>query len=171
MTDKQPAVSRPQGRQSRLDIIKAIIQTQDIGSQEELAQALQKVGVNMTQATLSRDLKLLKVVKGNSPRGRSVYMMPDNPYYRRVREHRQQGTAIQNGFMSIRISGQLAVIKCRPGYASGLASDIDNAKFPDIIGTIAGDDTIFLALEEGFNKDTLEANLRTIVPVYPGTHI
>ena len=143
-------------RQSRLDIIKAIIQTQEIGSQEELAQALSKQGVNMTQATLSRDLKLLKV---------------ENPYYRRVREHRQTGTAIQNGFMSVRFSGQLAVIKCRPGYASGLASDIDNAHFHEVIGTIAGDDTIFLALEEGFNKETLEANLRTIVPVYPGSHI
>ena len=55
-------------RQSRLDIIKAIIQMQEIGSQEELAQALSKVGVNMTQATLSRDLKLLKVVKGFSPK-------------------------------------------------------------------------------------------------------
>lgn len=156
-------------RQSRLDIIKAIIQTQEIGSQDELAQALSKEGVNMTQATLSRDLKLLKVVKGFSPKGRSIYMLPENPYYRRVREHRQEGTAIRNGFMSVKFSGQLAVIKCRPGYASGLASDIDNAHFPEVIGTIAGDDTIFLALEEGFNKDTLEANLRTIVPVYPGS--
>lgn len=158
-------------RQSRLDIIKAIIHTQEIGSQEELAQALAKEGVNMTQATLSRDLKLLKVVKGFSSQGRSIYMMPDNPYYRRVREHRQEGTAIRNGFMSIRISGQLAVIKCRPGYASGLASDIDNAHIQDVIGTIAGDDTIFLALEEGFNRDTLEDNLRSIAPVYPGSQL
>ena len=67
-------------RQSRLDIIKAIIQTQEIGSQDELAQALAKEGVKMTQATLSRDLKLLKVVKGFSPKGRSIYMMPDIPY-------------------------------------------------------------------------------------------
>ena len=59
-------------RQSRLDIIKAIIQTQEIGSQDELAQALSKEGVNMTQATLSRDLKLLKVVKGFSPKGRAI---------------------------------------------------------------------------------------------------
>ncbi|MDO5482720.1 MAG: arginine repressor [Bacteroidaceae bacterium] len=158
-------------RQSRLDIIKAIIQTQEIGSQDELAQALAKEGVRMTQATLSRDLKLLKVVKGFSPKGRSIYMMPDNPYYRRVREHRQEGTAIRNGFMSIRISGQLAVIKCRPGYASGLASDIDSAHIKDVIGTIAGDDTIFLALEEGFNRDTLEDNLRSIAPVYPGSQL
>ena len=156
-------------RQSRLDIIKTIIQTQEIGSQEELAQALSKEGVNMTQATLSRDLKLLKGVKGFSPKGRSIYMMPENPYYRRVREHRQEGTAIRNGFMTVKFSGQLAVIKCRPGYASGLASDIDNAHLSEVIGTIAGDDTIFLALEEGYDRETLEANLKTIVPVYSGS--
>lgn len=158
-------------RQDRLDIIKQIIQTQEIGNQEELAQALAKKGHNLTQSSLSRDLKLLKVVKGFAPGGKNIYMMPDNPNYMRVREHRELGTAIQNGFMSIRISGQLAVIKTRPGYASGLASDIDNANFPEIIGTIAGDDTIFLALEENFDKEVLEANLRTIVPVYPGSHI
>lgn len=156
-------------RQSRLDIIKAIIQMQEIGSQEELSQALAAEGVRMTQATLSRDLKALKVVKGFSSKGRTIYMLPDNPYYRRVREHRQEGTAIRNGFMSVRFTGQLAVIKCRPGYASGLASDIDNARFHEVVGTIAGDDTIFLALEEGYNRDILEANLRTIVPVYPGS--
>ena len=158
-------------RQSRLDIIKAIIQTQEICSQDELSQVLAAEGVKMTQATLSRDLKALKVVKGFSPKGRTIYMLPDNPYYRRVREHRQEGTAIRNGFMSIRISGQLAVIKCRPGYASGLASDIDNAKIHDIIGTLAGDDTIFLALEEGYDREALEANLRMIVPVYPGSQL
>ncbi len=159
------------GRQSRLDIIKGIIQTKNIGNQEELLSELAEMGIRPAQATLSRDLKLLKVVKGIVPGGKQAYMLPNNPYYRRVREHRAEGTAVRNGFMSIRISGQLAVIKCRPGYANGLAADIDNAGFTEIIGTIAGDDTIFLALEEGVNKEILEANLRTIVPVYPGSHL
>lgn len=158
-------------RQGRLEVIKDIIQTKDIGSQDELLAELAVLGHKLTQATLSRDLKLLKVVKGITPSGKSAYMLPANQYYRRVREHRQEGVAVRNGFMSIRISGQLAVIKCRPGYASGLASDIDNAKFSEIIGTIAGDDTIFLALEEGCDRETLEADLRTIVPVYAGTHL
>ena len=156
---------------SRFDLIRTIIQTQDIGRQDELAQALINKGVNVTQSTLSRNLKTLKVVKGFNAQGRSIYMLPNNPHYRRVRDHQQEGTAIRNGFMSMRISGQLAVIKCRPGYASGLASDIDAAHISDVIGTIAGDDTIFLALEEGFNKDTLEANLRSIAPVYSGSQL
>lgn len=158
-------------RQSRLDIIKQIVQTQDIGNQEELAKALAKTGHRLTQSSLSRDLKALKVIKGFAPDGKNIYMLPDNPKYQRVRQHREMGTAIQNGFMSIRISGQLAVIKVRPGYASGLASDIDTANFPEVIGTIAGDDTIFLALEEGFDKESLENNLRSIAPVYPGSQL
>ena len=158
-------------RQSRLDIIKAIIQEQEIGSQDELLAVLASRGLTLTQATLSRDLKLLRVVKGNSHKGKPVYMLPDNPYYQRVREHREVGTAVQNGFMRIRYTGNLAVIKTRPGYASGLASDIDNANFEEVIGTIAGDDTIMMALEEGFNKEILEANLRTIIPVYPGSRM
>ena len=155
-------------RQSRLDIIKQIIQLEEIGSQEELARALEKTGHRLTQSSLSRDLKLLKVVKGFAPSGKNIYMLPDNPKYQRVREHRDTGIALQNGFMTIRISGQLAVIKCRPGYASGLASDIDNANIPEVIGTIAGDDTIFLALEEGFDKEVLEDCLKGIAPVYSG---
>lgn len=158
-------------RQSRLDIIKQIVQTQDIGNQEELAKALAKTGHRLTQSSLSRDLKALKVIKGFAPDGKNIYMLPDNPKYQRVRQHREMGTAIQNGFMSVRISGQLAVIKVRPGYASGLASDIDTANFPEVIGTIAGDDTIFLALEEGFDKESLENNLRSIAPVYPGSQL
>jgi len=158
-------------RQNRLDLIRQIIQMQEIGNQEELAQALALSGHNLTQSSLSRDLKLLKVVKGFAPSGKNIYMLPDSPKYVRVRQHRETGQAILNGFMSVRISGQLAVIKCRPGYASGLASDIDNANFPEVIGTIAGDDTIFLALEEGFDKEILENDLRSIAPVYPGSQI
>lgn len=168
---ERQSASRKPDRQSRLNVIKHLIQSREIGSQDELAQALAKTGHVLTQSSLSRDLKLLKVIKGFAPSGKSIYMLPDHPRYQRVREHHDTGMAIENGFMSIRISGQLAVIKCRPGYASGLASDIDNAKISEIIGTIAGDDTIFLALEEGFDKETLEANLRTIVPVYPGSKL
>ena len=154
---------------SRLDLIKMLVQSQEISCQEELLQALEQEGVSVTQSTLSRDLKALKVVKGFSPQGHSIYMLPDNPYYRRVRDYKREGSAIRNGFMSLRFSGQLAVIKCKPGYASGLACDIDTAHISDIIGTIAGDDTIFLALEEGYDKEDSEAKLRSRAPIYTGS--
>jgi len=152
-------------RQVRLTRIRAIVQSMEIGSQEELARALAKEGFVLTQSALSRDLKLLKVVKGIGTGGRPVYMLPENPYYHRVREHRLANHPSAKGAATLRVSGQLAIIKCRPGYASGLASDIDNAGFQGIIGTIAGDDTIFMALEEGCDKAVLEHELRTIVPL------
>ena len=154
---------------SRLDLIKMLVQSQEISCQEELLQALEQEGVSVTQSTLSRDLKALKVVKGFSPQGHSIGMLRDSPCYRRVRDYKREGSAIRNGFMSLRFSGQLAVIKCKPGYASGLACDIDTAHISDIIGTIAGDDTIFLALEEGYDKEDIEAKLRSIAPIYTGS--
>jgi len=149
-------------RQRRLDRIKAIIHTQEISNQEELAQALAKEGYRQTQSVLSRDLKLLKVVKGLTNSGKPIYMLPENPYYRRVREHRQAVNVLQTNLLSIRFSGTLAVVKCRPGYASALASDIDAAGLEEVIGTIAGDDTIFLALEEEADREVLESKLKTV---------
>ena len=149
-------------RQTRLDRIKAIIHTQEISNQEELAQALAKEGYRQTQSVLSRDLKLLKVVKGMTNSGKPIYMLPENPYYRRVKEHRKTVNLLQDNLISIRFTGSLAVLKCRPGYASALASDIDAAGLDEIIGTIAGDDTIFLALEEGTDRTVTESRLKTI---------
>ena len=150
-------------RQIRLERIRAIIHSQEISNQVELAQVLEREGYKLTQPMLSRDLKLLKVVKGLSGNGKPVYMLPDTPYYRRVREHRQELNALRTEPLAVSFSGQLAVVKCRPGYASALASDIDDAGFDEVIGSIAGDDTIFLALKEGVNKEILEAKLKTVI--------
>ena len=149
-------------RQERLARIKAIIQSQEIGNQQELAQALAKEGYVLTQSGLSRDLKLLKVVKGISTAGKPAYMLPENPYYRRVREHRESVNMMRSNLLSVKFSGTLAVVKCRPGYASALASDIDAAGFAEIIGTIAGDDTIFLALQEDADREIVETKLKTV---------
>ncbi|MBQ9641104.1 MAG: arginine repressor [Bacteroidaceae bacterium] len=149
-------------RQIRLERIRAIILTQEVGSQQELAQLLAKEGYKLTQPMLSRDLKQLKVVKGVSQSGKSIYMLPDNPYYRRVREHRELVNATRTEVQSVHFSTQLAVVKCRPGYASALASDIDAAGFPEVIGTVAGDDTVFLALQEGADREALESKLKTV---------
>lgn len=150
-------------RQSRLDRVKHIIETNEVGNQEELSAFLQHEGISVTQSSLSRDLKLLKVVKGISAHGKSIYMMPDNPYYKRVREHRDVRMAAAGRLLSVRYTGDIAVIKCRPGYASGIASDIDVADLPQVIGTIAGDDTIFVALAEQTSKQAFEANLHLLI--------
>lgn len=150
---------------SRLDSIKMIISSKEIGSQEELLQELAKEGFQLTQATLSRDLKQLKVAKAASMNGNYVYVLPNNTMYKRMTEpHSASEMLRHNGFMSIEFSSNLAVIRTRPGYASSLAYDIDNNNFPEIIGTIAGDDTIILVLSEGSSRGSIKNALSHIIP-------
>ena len=139
-------------KNSRLDAIKIIISSKEVGSQEELLQELAKEGFRLTQATLSRDLKQLKVAKAASMNGNYVYVLPNNTMYK------------QNGFISIEFSANLAVIKTRPGYASSLAYDIDNRNFDEILGTIAGDDTIMLVIREGCTRAGVKNALSLIIP-------
>lgn len=71
------------------------------------------------------------------------------------------------GFKSIEFAGNIAVIKTRPGYASSLAYDIDNQNFHDILGTIAGDDTILLVLREGVSRAAVKHSLSRVIPNIP----
>ena len=150
---------------SRLDSIKILISTKEIGSQEDLLKELEAEGYNLTQATLSRDLKQLKVAKAASVIGKYIYVLPNNTLYKRVSEpHPSDNMPISNGFVSLRFSGNIAVIRTRPGYASSIAYDIDNGNIPEIIGTIAGDDTIMMVLKEEVTRTDVVHSLRKIVP-------
>ncbi len=153
-------------KNSRLDMIKMIISSQEISNQDELLTALSAEGFKLTQATLSRDLKQLKVAKAAGNGGRAVYVLPNNTMYKRVKERRPvREMMLNNGFVSLRFSGNIGVIRTRPGYASSIAYDIDNASIPQIIGTIAGDDTILIVVEEGCARDAVREGLSTIIPV------
>ena len=151
-------------KNSRLDSIKMIISSKEIGSQEELLQALAAEGFELTQATLSRDLKQLKVAKAATMQGKYVYVLPNDIMYKRSGDQSATEMLMNNGFISMQFSGNLAVIKTRPGYASSMAYDIDNREFSDIIGTIAGDDTILLVLREGADQRSVRSYLSIIIP-------
>ena len=152
-------------KNSRLDAIKIIISSKEIGSQDELLQELAKEGFTLTQATLSRDLKQLKVAKAASMNGNYVYVLPNNTQYKRITSTQVDFHALRNdGFVNIDFSGNLAVIKTRPGYASSLAYDIDNANISEILGTIAGDDTLMMVLREGCGHASVRQALKHIIP-------
>lgn len=152
-------------KNSRLDSIKMIISSKEIGSQDELLQELTKEGFQLTQATLSRDLKQLKVAKAASMNGNYVYVLPNNTMYKRMTEPQKASEMLRhNGFISIEFSNNIAVIKTRPGYASSLAYDIDMHNFHEIIGTIAGDDTIILVVRENCTHTEVKHALSTIIP-------
>ena len=152
-------------KSNRLNAIKIIISSKEIGSQMELMKELIKEGFKITQATLSRDLKQLKVAKAASMNGNYVYVLPNNTMYRRSTvQQSASDMLLHSGFLSIEFSSNIAVIKTKPGYASSLAYDIDNSNLYEIIGTIAGDDTIMLAIREGITHGQLMKALSTIIP-------
>ena len=130
-------------KNSRLDAIKIIISCKEIGSQEELLQELAKEGFRLTQATLSRDLKQLKVAKAASMNGNYVYVLPNNTMYKRMTEQHSAGELLMH---------------------NGLAYDIDSKEFDEILGTIAGDDTIMLVVREGCTETGVKNALSLIIP-------
>lgn len=150
---------------SRMEALKMLISSQELGSQEEVLQALAKEGYTVTQATLSRDLKQLKVAKAASMNGRYVYVLPNETMYKRVPNPRSAREMLMtSGFTSINFSGNMIVIKTRPGYASSIAYNIDNSDIPQSLGTIAGDDTIFLVKKEGTREKDIIDLLAEIIP-------
>lgn len=148
--------------QRQLAIKQAILKKQ-IGSQDELLQILKEQGYELTQATLSRDLKILKVAKVSDPALGYVYVIPEGAGNENQREN-SRINFLADGFQNIQFSGNLAVIKTSPGYASSLAVVIDNAKPFEIIGTVAGDDTILLIMREGISQSDLINSLILIMP-------
>lgn len=152
-------------KKNRLEALRLIISSQQLGSQEELLNALQNEGFNLTQATLSRDLKQLKVAKAATMSGNYVYVLPNESMYKRVSTHSSVREMMQMpGFISINFSGNMGVIKTRPGYASAIAWNIDSSDIPEIIGTIAGDDTIFIVIKEGIRHQEVIEALNDVIP-------
>lgn len=150
-------------RLSRHSEIRKIISRGNVRNQEELLSALKVKGYDMTQATLSRDLKFLKVAKMPHPLEGYVYVIPDFD----SAEARAEGAAdsfLAEGFRGINYSGNLAVMKTLPGYASSFAAVIDSANPYEILGTIAGDDTILIVRREGTSKNDLLNALRSVMP-------
>jgi transcriptional regulator of arginine metabolism len=156
-------------KSSRLEALRLIISSQQLGSQEELLGALKKEGFKLTQATLSRDLKQLKVAKAATMGGNYVYVLPNESVYKRVSTPQSVKEMMQMpGFMSIKFSGNMAVIKTRPGYASSIAWNIDNNNIPTLLGTIAGADTIFIVIREGVSQKEVIDALADVVPNIKG---
>lgn len=141
---------RTLSKSDRLAALRLIITSKELSSQEEVMKALARQGIQATQSMVSRDMKQLKIAKAANSDGKYVYALPNETAYKRV--HRPQPVLDLPpvvGFKSIQFSGNMAVIRTRPGFASSIASNIDSAALPSVIGTIAGDDTIFLVISEG----------------------
>lgn len=147
-------------KRDRHTAIKAAILTNEITSQEQLLNILINKGFDITQATLSRDTKELKIVKMPSASGNYAYQFSDAF----VNIGEDTAPLSNYGFVSIEFSGQLAVIKTRPGYAMAIAGEIDNKATQTILGTVAGDDTILLIPREGIGREEVISSLARFIP-------
>ncbi|MBQ3248067.1 MAG: arginine repressor [Alistipes sp.] len=143
----------------RLSIIRKIIRSEYISSQEELIARLVECGVQVTQSTLSRDLKFMHVAKVPHKEKGYIYVLPNSP-----RSDLVVSTNITDNIIDIAFSGNLCVITTKPGYASAISVPIDSRGISDILGTIAGDNTILLVLREGFDMDNLMEQLCALFP-------
>lgn len=147
--------------------IRKIILKGNVHSQEELLTLLKQNGFDLTQATLSRDLKILQVAKVPHPAKGYVYVIPDSEKAENPADLNRVNY-LADGFKDLRFSGNLAVVRTRPGYASSIAAVIDSANSWEILGTIAGDDTILIIQKEGISKLDLINALISIMPNLKG---
>lgn len=151
-------------KNDRIEMLKLLISSNELGSQDEVLTALAREGFKVTQATLSRDFKQLKVAKAASMNGKYVYVLPNETMYRRVSSPRTAAEMMRMpGYLSINFSGNMGVIRTRPGYASSIAYNIDNSHIDEILGTIAGDDTIFIVIKEGVGQEQVTLRLRNVI--------
>lgn len=134
-----------------------LLRARQISSQEELAELLGRNGEKVTQATLSRDLEELGAVKVRE-NGRVVYRMPEEPppgedWLKRM---------LEEFALEVTSSGNLVVVKTPPGGANAVARALDAAALKDVIGTVAGDDTILIVSREGVRGQTVARRLRSM---------
>ncbi|AGL02003.1 arginine repressor [Desulfoscipio gibsoniae] len=122
-----------------------LIKEQEISTQEDLVVALQNAGFSVTQATVSRDIKELGLIKVPGNTGISRYTVAGEPVNPRNEDRMKR--LFRDSVVSLDYSENLIIIKTPPGEAQGVASTIDNAGWPEIIGTVAGDDTILIIIK------------------------
>ena len=131
-------------KRQRHEVVVDLINKYDIETQEELAAYLKEEGFEVTQATVSRDIRELKLSKIATGNGKQKYIILKNDdshlgdKYIRV---------LRDGFVSMNMAQNILVIKTEQGMAMAVAAALDAMKFPEIVGCIAGDDTIMAAIK------------------------
>lgn len=147
-------------KKDRHQRIKEIISTRDVETQEELAEALRAEGFAVTQATVSRDIRELKLSKLPAGDGRQKYVSikhgeaPLGDRYVRV---------LREGYHSMDMAQNILVMKTVSGMAMAVAAAIDSLKLPEVVGSIAGDDTIMIAVRTVEDTRRLMERIREMI--------
>ncbi len=131
-------------KKNRHDKIIEIINANEVETQDQLATLLKEAGYDVTQATVSRDIRQMKLTKQVTPEGKQkyVYTTADPEVM-----HDKYVNVLKAGYVSAEVAGNLMVIRTVSGMAMALATAIDALEMPEVVGCIAGDDTIFVAIK------------------------
>jgi transcriptional regulator of arginine metabolism len=140
----------------RQGAILRLVQQQQLSTQQEVAAALREAGYEAVQTTVSRDIAQLGLVKARAADGTLAYALPGAADLTRLSE---LTAALRRWVIALTPTGQLLVIQTPPGHANALARAIDAAHLPDVAGTLAGDDTIFVAPRDGLTGAQLAEEL------------
>ena len=141
----------------RQGTILKLVQTKPLSTQAEVAEALHAAGIDAVQATVSRDIAQLGLVKVRNAEGRLVYSLPGAADLRRLGE---LTSALRRWASELMPSGSLLVVQTPRGLATPLADAIDAAALPEVAGTIAGDNTVFVAARDPHTGNDLAAQFR-----------
>ena len=133
-------------KNNRQAMILEIISQENIETQEQLLSRLQARGINSTQATISRDIKQMHLIK--QPAGQGVYRYAVSDNRNRLNLAEKLRTIFRESITSIAYAPNIVVIKTMPGLASAACSALDNMELPYVVGSLAGDDTAFLLMKD-----------------------
>ena len=149
-------------KRARYSAIKRLISTKKIHNQDELLELLKNESFDVTQATLSRDLKFIKVGKVPDGHGGYLYAFPDEDS--RAGSEASLISDFMRGFILLQFSNGLGLIKTLSGHANSVAFALDHLAVPEVLGSIAGDDTILVIPKNGVTKDELLKGLLAKMP-------
>jgi transcriptional regulator of arginine metabolism len=136
------------GNSKRLKEIVNILNTKKITSQEMLLREVQSTGFNVTQSTISRDLKDLRLTKRRNLDGEEYYVIDNNVFLdKKPLSFEKLVSKLKESVVSLRNAGNIIVIKTHPGEAQGVAASIDSMNYYEILGTVAGDDSIICIVD------------------------
>lgn len=143
-------------RRERQNAILELVRERALSTQAEVASALKEAGFDVVQTTVSRDIAELGLVKVRAPSGRLVYAPPGSSDVDRLRA---LAAAMRRYAVGVESAGSIVVLETPSGYANALAQIMDEASHPAIAGTIAGDNTIFVAVHDGTSARALADEL------------
>ncbi len=143
-------------RRERHAAILDLVRERALSTQAEVASALRDAGFDVVQTTVARDIAELGLVKVRAPSGRLVYAPPGGTDTDRLRA---LGSAMRRYAITVEAAGQLVVVTTPSGYANALAQAMDEASHPAVAGTLAGDNTIFVATRDGASAQALQEEL------------